>query len=100
MFEFDTKNERELFEQIAHAQEVFDHKQCGKCQSESLRFMVRTDDEDNKYYELKCNDCGAKLQFGCHKKGETLFPKRQDAENKWLPDGGWLKWDREKKVSY
>lgn len=98
-FELEAKSERDLFETIAHTQEVFDHD-CGKCGSSDVKLMVRVDGDDNKYYEMKCNKCNAKLSFGCHKKGETLFPRRQDGEGKWLPDNGWLKWDSEKKVNY
>jgi len=91
--EFDTATATELFEQLATFQEVFGETKCGKCGSENLRFVVRTDADDNKYYELRCSDCGARLAFGCHKKGGGLFPKRKDADGNWKPDSGWVKWD-------
>jgi DNA-directed RNA polymerase subunit RPC12/RpoP len=92
--EFDTTTAVELFEQLGVFQEVFGETKCGKCGSENLRFVVRTDAEENKYYELRCVDCGARLSFGCHKKGGGLFPKRKDAEGNWKPDNGWCKWDK------
>lgn len=92
--EFDAATQVELFEQVSNFQEVFEQTKCGKCGSENLRFVVRTDAEENKYYELRCADCGARLSFGCNKKGGGLFPKRKDAEGNWKPDGGWCKWDQ------
>lgn len=93
VFELDASDERGLFEKLAHIQEIFDNK-CGKCKSENIKFVVRNVDE-NKYYEGSCTDCYARLSYGCHKKGGTLFPKRKDNEGNYLPDGGWLKWNKE-----
>jgi ribosomal protein L40E len=90
--EIDGESQKDLFEGISKFQEVFDESSCGKCQSENLRFVVRNVD-DNLYYELRCLDCGARLSFGVHKKGGGLFPKRKDNDGKWLPDGGWVKWN-------
>ncbi|MAF25512.1 hypothetical protein CL634_08075 [bacterium] len=86
----------EVFAQLASFQEVFDETECGKCQSENLRFQVRNID-DNLYYELKCMDCGARLSFGALKKGGGLFPRRKDKEGNWLSDRGWVKWNPETK---
>jgi ribosomal protein L40E len=90
--ELEGDSQKDLFEAISKFQEVFDETSCGKCASENLRFVVRNV-EDNLYYELRCLDCGARLSFGVHKKGGGLFPKRKDNDGKWLPDGGWLKWN-------
>jgi ribosomal protein L40E len=90
--ELEGDSQKDLFEAISKFQEVFDETSCGKCGSENLRFVVRNV-EDNLYYELRCLDCGARLSFGVHKKGGGLFPKRKDNDGKWLPDGGWLKWN-------
>ena len=90
--EFEADNQRDLFSQLGTFQEVFENSVCGKCGSENLRFVVRTVDE-NQYYEIRCTDCGARLEFGSMKKGRGLFPKRKDKEGNWLPDGGWVKWN-------
>ena len=86
--EIDGESQKDLFESLSK----FDESSCGKCGSENLRFVVRNV-EDNLYYELRCLDCGARLAFGANKKGGGLFPKRKDNDGKWLPDGGWVKWN-------
>ena len=90
--DIEADTQTEVFEQLAHFQEIFDESVCGKCGSENVRFQVRTV-EDNLYYELRCMDCGAKLSFGVMKKGGRLFPRRKDKEGNWLNDRGWVKWN-------
>ena len=94
--ELEGETQVEVVEQLAAFQEIFDESVCGKCQSENLRFIARSVD-DNMYYELKCMDCHAKLAFGKTKTGGRLFPKRKDKEGNWLPDRGWVKWNPETK---
>lgn len=93
VFELDASDEKVLFEKLGHIQEVFDQS-CGKCKSDNIKFVVRNVD-DNKYYDCRCNDCFARLSYGCHKKGGTLFPKRKDDDGNYLADNGWLKWNKE-----
>jgi ribosomal protein L40E len=90
--QFETDTVKDIVAQLYLLQEVFGETQCGKCGSENLRFVVREKD-GNEYYELRCIDCGARLSFGVHKKGGSLFPKRKDADGNWLPDKGWQKWN-------
>ncbi len=98
-FELEGKTQTDIFEQLAQLQEVFENDVCkrkGK-ESDNLRFRVREDKEENKYYELVCVDTdpalrNAKLSFGQHKKGGTLYPHRKDKDGKWLPDNGWTVW--------
>lgn len=94
--EIEGETQRDLFAQLGAFQEVFDETACGKCGSNNVKFVVRQV-EDNEYYEIRCKDCGAKLAFGCHKKGGGLFPKRKDSEGNWLPDSGWTRWDASSK---
>lgn len=89
-FEIEGSGEKEIFKEIGKIQETFGHKACGACKSTELRYLVRNVD-DNDFFEVLCQKCGAKLAFGQHKKGGTLFPKRKDGEN-YLPNGGWTKW--------
>lgn len=93
VFELDVTDDRALFEKIAHLQEVFNNQTCGKCSSEKVVFRVR-EVEDDKYYEMHCNECRARFSMGCKKKDNELFPKRKDAEGNYLPDNGWTRWDK------
>jgi RNase P subunit RPR2 len=89
----------ELFEALHQVDEVFGEEKCGKCGSLEVKFRVREDKEENKYYELHCNSCFAKKMFGQHKKGGTLFPKRTqeiNGEDAYLPTGGWVIYSKEK----
>ena len=91
--EIEGESQKDIFEKVNLFQEIFEELQCGKCGSDDVRFVVRNVD-DNLYYELRCKSCNARLNFGVHKKGGGLFPKRKDGEGNWLPDGGWVKWNR------
>lgn len=93
----DGANHIELFEQLASMQEVFGSaNKCGKCQGTDLRFVVRENEAEDKFYELRCQNrqCRAVLEFGCHKKGKSVYPKIKgtptaDGKNTYLPNGGW-----------
>lgn len=108
----------ELFEEIATAKEIYEHSQCGHCKSVNFKYVVRQDEEDNKYYELHCIDshCRARLPFGLAKKGGVLYPKRRfaslspkeqekrkdekdyaDKHGGFLPNNGWYKYKPEGK---
>lgn len=91
IFKIPFTDQKKLWEDIAQIEDVFDSDDhCGLCQSPNIRHRVRVHD-DNKFYELRCLDCGAQLAFGQHKKGDTLFPKRS-GESGPLPNRGWYKW--------
>tara|TARA_R110000751_G_scaffold46368_13_gene104431 strand:- start:2029 stop:2376 length:348 start_codon:yes stop_codon:yes gene_type:complete len=96
--EFESDTQTGLVEQIAAFEEVFSNSACGKCKETNLKWVVRTDREENKYYELRCASCGAKLSFGCNKVGGGMFPQRKfgkshDKAGEYKPDGGWMKWN-------
>jgi len=92
--ELEGSNHKEVFKQIGAFQEVFEECACRKCGGDDLRYVVRVHD-DNEYYELRCQNigCKAKLQFGAHKKGGGLFPRRKDAEGNWRGTDGWTVWN-------
>ena len=90
--ELESDTVKDAFAQLATFQEVFGEDKCGKCGSDNLRFVVREND-GNSYYEIRCQECGAKLSFGANKVGGGLFPRRKDAEGDWLSDRGWQKWN-------
>lgn len=109
--QIDAETASELHASLAEVQEVFSYDKCGKCQDPDIRYTHRLDDEENHYYEIKCQKCGARLQLGSLKKPKGgLFAKvrwnslsegdqarRQDekayADKHFglLPDGGWSK---------
>lgn len=91
----------ELFAFLSDMQDLFSSAVCRRNgeESESVRIRVRTDDEENKYYEMYCYqgplDCiGAVKRFGCNKKGGGLFPKNKDKDGNYLPNNGWVKWNK------
>ena len=88
----ETDSVKETFKKLAEFQEVFDEHCCGLCQNEDLQFIVRTVD-GNDYYELKCKKCFAKLAFGQHKSGGSLFPKRKNADGTYSESKGWHQWN-------
>jgi len=91
-FKVEGGTQKELFENIADLQEVFEADEaCGMCKSTNIRFRVR-DVKGNKYFELRCLECNAQFSFGQNKDMKSLFPKRRDEEGKPLPHGGWFKW--------
>lgn len=84
----EAEGQKELFELLATYQEVFGVAVCGnpKCKSANLRFTVRTQADskgkEHRYFELRCLACYAKLPYGQHDNGQTLFPKK------------WVRWDK------
>lgn len=91
--EIDNDSVKDAFKHLAEFQEVFDQEACGLCKSDNLQLVVRTVDS-NDYYEIKCRDCGAKLAFGQHKSGGSLFPKRKRQDGSYDAEGqGWHKWN-------
>ena len=88
---------KDAFEFVAKVQELFEEEECGCCHSKAIRCQVRKHD-DYKFYEYACMnpECGARLAFGQHKEGGTLFPKRWDGERGVpMPDNGWAIWKPE-----
>jgi len=93
--EIEGNTQVELFQQLASFQEIFDQFCCGSCKKKNVKFVVRTVD-DNNFYEIQCLDCYSRLSFSQNKKGGSLYLKLKDKEGKWLPNGGWGKWDKDK----
>lgn len=96
--EFDADDIKDGVEKLYHLQEILEQYRCGKCKKGNVRFVVRENDE-NKFYEIRCLSCKAKLELGVHKKGGTLFPKRKDKDGKYLDNDGWIVWEGYKNAS-
>jgi hypothetical protein len=109
--EIEGKDHKEIFEQLAGLQELFsDFNKCEKCGCSDIQLLVRSDNDGNKYYEMQCKKCWAKLSFGQNKgeKNGTLYPRRYETKDKncmggkleakaVLPNRGWLRYNRETK---
>lgn len=92
VFEIEGGNQKELFENIADLQEVFEaDSSCGMCKSQDIHFRVR-EVKGNKYFEIRCGACNAQFSFGQNKDMKSLFPKRKGEDGNWLPNRGWFKW--------
>lgn len=103
--DFDATGQEDFMLKLHKLQEILLENTCGKCGKHRIVIQVRTVDKYT-YYELKCKDCGAILQFG--KTDDGLYPRRYEmdgtkpkldakGEKVWLPDGGWIKWDSKQK---
>ena len=91
--EVESDSQRAMFEELSKIQDIFGQSICGKCGKDNVKFVVRTDKDENQYYSMDCVDCRARLSFGCAKKNEELFVKRKDKEDKWISDMGWRIWN-------
>ena len=73
-------SQKELFEAVAAATEVFAPECCGLCGCEDTAFVVRHSGakQEFAYYERHCRnpECRAVLAYG-QKSDDTLFPKRK-----------------------
>jgi hypothetical protein len=94
-----------VFSQLAAMTEVFREENCGCCNNQNTIFTVRrVPDPKSKgkkefeYYEKRCltKNCGARLAYGQHNEGGSLFPKRKDEDGNYLPNRGWVKYEKEK----
>jgi hypothetical protein len=91
-YQAEAESIKDIFKQLSMLSEIF-VQECGCCHNDEVVFKVRVV-EDNEYYECVCTNpkCRAKLSYGQHKKGGTLFPKVAEGKGenrKWLEDGGW-----------
>jgi hypothetical protein len=106
----EAESQRELFEQRAAAVEVFGEQRCGLCQSESIEPVFRTvthGKDSYDFHEMQCRNpqCRARLSYGVHKGGKTLFPHRRldatgrpdRADGEYGAHRGWTKYKGEPK---
>jgi hypothetical protein len=103
MIELEGATEKDLYEAMAKADEVFGSPWllCGSCKDAAFkpRPVVRVNKEKQKFYELHCTnpECKARFCFGQSKDMKTLFPQREFPRShpqagKLKPNGGWVKW--------
>lgn len=99
--ELEAETQTGLWKELAAFQDVFEDNVCvknGKT-SEDVRYIVRTDDEENEYFEKRVASgplAGTKKSYGQYKKPKGyLFAKSKDKDGNWLPDNGWVKYNKE-----
>lgn len=96
----DCETDTDAFKFLHHMHELFEDSVCTRNgqTSDKVRVNVRTDKDENEYYEMVCYDpskpeCNfAKRSFGVNKKGGGLFPKNKDEDGNWKP---WRKYNKE-----
>lgn len=108
--EIEARGIEEMFQTVGPIQEVLGGNcTCQKCKQSKIRMVHRKADNKFDVYELLCESCGARLSLGKNDMG-NLFPRKYeqaknsegqwkpkldgDGKKVWLPDGGWVKWDR------
>lgn len=82
IIEIEAETQKELFQKLASAVEVFGERKCGRCGFEQITFAYRTVTQGKKTYEYPeyhCGDqkCGARLSLGSAMEGGSLFPIRK-----------------------
>jgi hypothetical protein len=81
---------KDLIKEIGPIAEILDADHaCGKCLSTNIYPRCRTAQDKYDYYELVCSDCNARLSFGQHMDGGTLWAKRADKNGALLDYRGW-----------
>lgn len=97
VFEITGGSPKDIFEGIADVQDVFEaDEKCGCCNSDNIRFNVREvtkGPKTFKYFELRCLECWAQLQFGQNQDMKGLFPKRRDENGNSMKNRGWFKYN-------
>ncbi len=92
---FTVENVKQLFDQVGEFAELLaGDDRCGMpgCGSTHIwprsREAKKADGKKVKYYELVCGDCGAKLSYGQHSEGGSLWVKRANDTGP-LDNRGW-----------
>ncbi len=102
--EVEARDQVDLFRQLAAMDEVFGNLQAQAVidgemvTGDDVSFVVRTDKDENEYFELRCNSGPLewyKRRFGQHKSGRTLFPRNNPAPGEVAGLRGWSKFVRD-----
>ncbi len=102
MLKLEADSQKELFDRMAEAAEVFGNWEvCGRCKDSihKPRPVVRLNKAKEKFYELHCQNpkCRARFAYGQNKQTPTLFPQRKFPKSHqeagaFKPDEGWVIW--------
>jgi hypothetical protein len=102
--EIEASDQVDLFKQLAAMDDVFGDMQAAAMiddelvTSDDVMFVVRTDKEDNDYFELRCKSGPLewfKKRFGQYKKGNQLFAKNRPADGEIPGLRGWSKYAKD-----
>lgn len=80
--ELQVESPKDAVRQLSAYMEIFSITTCGLCGSVEIRFERRSKDSI-EFFGMKCMACGASLDFGQHKEGDTLFAKLGKGERGW-----------------
>jgi len=106
--EVEAESIKDIVDKLTHIKEAIGPEPCGKCKSTDT-FPQSRMVEDNTFYEIRCQKCGAILPLGLSKADQNLYKKRMKTDKKgkavkdnngkaiYLPNNGWLKWNPETK---
>lgn len=73
--EFEVATDKEAFKVLASLDECFGITSCGKCKSEDIMFILRSNKKGHQFPEMKCRKCHYKLAFGQNLEGGSVFPR-------------------------
>lgn len=100
--EVEASDQVSLFKQLAAMDDVFGDLQAAAIidgelvTSDDVSFVVRTDKDENDYFEIRCNSGPLewyKKRLGQHKRGKTLFARTKAPDNEIQGLRGWSKYD-------
>lgn len=106
--EIEGANDKELFEAMAHATEVFGShwQRCQACKSNFKPIPVVREVDGNRFYELHCTNpaCRARFAFGQSKDMKTLYPQRKYPKShpragEYKDNNGWDIWEKKEEES-
>ena len=105
LIEIEAETQKELFQEMASAFEVFGEKKCGLCGKDGIVPAHRSVTKGKKTYdypEYHCSnpECRARLSLGTMLEGGQLFPIRKltpegkpnREEGTWGKHNGWTKY--------
>ena len=97
VFEFEVKDAKEGFDELAHLNEIFDVDQCGNCGNDTFKLSRRDVAKGSKkftYREIVCRKCYFRLSLGQKLDDQSLFPQRNDKDGNPKPNHGWTKYEK------
>lgn len=92
VFKFDCKGAKEAFDHVATVQSIFEHEKCGACGDTSIACNVREPQKGQRYFELVCQSCNARLDVHQNLDNVGLYITRKDKNGQIKGVNGWYIW--------